>query len=77
MTKKTVYTLRTCQTKFKSPGHAYIATRSPRTIRMNYMNLKASLGTPFSQKILIFPREISLFSLKKIEKSLEKTVFPN
>jgi hypothetical protein len=28
--------------------------------------LRASLGTPFSQGIFIFPREISLFSLGKI-----------
>jgi hypothetical protein len=35
---------------------------------------RASLGTPFSQRISIFPREISSFSLGKIEIPWENRV---
>jgi hypothetical protein len=40
MTKKLFIHYVLAKQKFKSLGHAYVvATRAPRTIRMNYMNL--------------------------------------
>jgi hypothetical protein len=36
-------------------------------ISKNILVLRASLGTTFSQVIFIFPKEISLFSLRKME----------
>jgi hypothetical protein len=38
-----------------------------RSARGSIFSIRASLGTTFSQGIFTFPREISLFSLGKIE----------
>jgi hypothetical protein len=58
---------------FSSIHHA---TRPPVSAQYHSFSLKASLGITFSQGISIFPKEISLFSLRKKKEISWENVVP-